>query len=306
MRSTGFFRSSAKLSAVLAGIALLSAPAAAATITIDGNLSDWGITVSDSPGSTPLSNFSNLSTTIGLQASFVEDQNDNAGDGGFLGPNQGGQNYDAEFLGVALQNTTLFIAIVTGQRPDNGATRYSPGDIMLTINNNLYGIEVGGGVGGGAGAAITEGAAGSTYNVNSNGFTNGTTPLLATAAAQTAGSVWIGADWINDPIAPATPVQMKINGTSTQVGTANYVYTRNSVTSQHSIIELALDISNLLDEDGEGLIGIHWSPSCGNDIVQALFTASMETQIPEPGSVIVWVAGFGAMIGLRYRRRRRA
>lgn len=298
MRSSGIFRRHLGLPAVALGLAVMAAPAGAATITVDGDLSDWGITVGDNN----TSNFSSLATNIGLQASFTEDQNDNAGDSGYLGPNQGGQNYDAEFLGAALQGTTLYLAIVTGQRPDNGAQKYGPGDIRLTIGGIDYGVEVGGGAGGGAGGAIAEGATGSTYTLNGSGWTTGHADA---AAAQTAGSVWLGADWIDDPIAPATPVQMEVNGSSTQVGTADYVYTRNSVTSQHAIIEMALDISGLLDEDGETNIGIHWSPSCGNDVVQAFFTASSET-IPEPGSALVWLAGFGVAAGVRYRRKRRA
>lgn len=298
MRVTEIFSRQFHLPAAALCIAMMAAPAGAATITIDGDLSDWGITVADNNGS----NFSSLATNIGLKASFVEDQNDTAGDGGQLGPNAGGQKYDAEFLGAALQGTMLYVAIVTGQRPDNGLYRFAPGDIRLNIGAISYGIEVGGGDGT-DGSAITQGAAGSTYNLNSNGFTSS---YGTTAAAQTAGSVWVGTDWINDPIAPQEPAQMSINGTSTQVGTANYVYTRNSVTSQHAIIELALDVTNLLDEDGETLIGIHWSPSCGNDIVSALFTVSTEIQVPEPGSSLVWLAGFGALAGLRYRRKRRA
>ena len=99
---------------------------------------------------------------------------------------------------------------------------------------------------------------------------------------------------------------MQINGSSSQVGTADYIYTRNSVTSQHAIIEMALDVSNLLDEDGETNIGIHWSPSCGNDIVTALMTVTHETEIPEPGSALVWMAGFAGIAAVRYRRKRRA
>jgi hypothetical protein len=281
------------IGAVALAFALTAAPAGAATLTVDGNLSDWGITVGDNN----TSNFSALAGDIGLLASFTEDQNDTAGDGGFLGPNYGGQNYDAEFLGMALQGSTLYVAIVTGQRPDNGLTRFSPGDIHLTIDGVEYGIEVGGGTG----AVVTEGAAGATYNLNSNGYTNsvGTTNPL-----QTAGSVWTNTDWIADPIAPQTDVQMQINGSSTQVGTADYVYTANTVTNQHAIIELALDISNLLGEDGEGLIGIYWSPSCGNDVVQALHLASIPTtEVPEPGTALVWLLGVGAMAGVRYRKK---
>ena len=281
------------IGAVALAFALTAAPAGAATLTVDGNLSDWGITVGDNN----TSNFSNVAGDIGLLASFTEDQNDTAGDGGFLGPNYGGQNYDAEFLGMALQGSTLYIAIVTGQRPDNGLTRFSPGDIHLTIDGVEYGIEVGGGTG----AAVTEGGAGATYNLNSNGYTNS---VGTTSPLQTAGSVWTNTSWIADPIAPQTDVQMQITGSSTQVGTADYVYTGNTVTTQHAIIELALDISNLLGEDGEGLIGIYWSPSCGNDVVQALHLASIPTtEVPEPGTALVWLLGVGAMAGVRYRKK---
>ena len=281
------------IGAVALAFALTAAPAGAATLTVDGNLNDWGITVGDNN----TSNFSSLAGDIGLLASFTEDQNDNAGDSGYLGPNQGGQNYDAEFLGMALQGSTLYVAIVTGQRPDNGLTRFSPGDIHLTIDGVEYGIEVGGGTG----AAVTEGDAGATYNLNSSGWTNS---VGTTSPLQTAGSVWTNTDWIADPIAPQTDVQMKITGSSTQVGTADYVYTANTVTNQHAIIELALDISNLLGEDGEGLIGIYWSPSCGNDVVQALHLASIPTtEVPEPGTALVWLLGVGAMAGVRYRKK---
>ena len=238
------------IGAVGLALALSSAPVSAATITIDGNLSDWGITVGDNN----TSNFSNLANNIGLLTSFTEDQSDTAGDSGYVGPNQGGQNYDAEFLGMALQGSMLYVAIVSGQRPDNGATRFAPGDLNLTIDGINYGIEVGGG----------------------NGWTTG---VAATNPAQTAGSVWTNVDWIVDPIAPATDVQMQVTGTSTQVGNADYVYTGNTSTNQHSIIELALDISNLLGEDGEGIIGIYWSPSCGNDIVQAFHLAAVEQEL---------------------------
>lgn len=279
----------------------ISFSGAASAITIDGNLSDWGVTVADGNNS----NFSSPSPTIGLVSTFTEDQNDFAGNSGYVGPNYGGQNYDAEFMGIALQGNTMYLAIVSGQRPDNGLSKYSPGDIYMTTPVGIVGIEVGGGAGGGAGGLVTEGDAGSTYNVRSNGYTQS---YGTTDAAQTAGSVWADADWIQDPIAPGSPVQMEINGASTKVADADYAYTRNTQTSQHSVIELALDLTNLLDEDGNGSIGIHWSPSCGNDIVTAFFQVSMpitSTEIPEPGSALVWLIGVGMIGAMRARRRTR-
>lgn len=66
-----------------AGLMLSTAPASA--LTVDGDLSDWGITVGDSN----TSNFSSLNTGIGIVSSFAEDQNDNSNNH-YLGPNYGG------------------------------------------------------------------------------------------------------------------------------------------------------------------------------------------------------------------------
>ena len=176
----------------------------------------------------------------------------------------------------------------------------------MTTPVGIVGIEVGGGIGGGAGGLITEGDAGSTYNVNSTGHT---LSLASTNAAQTAGSVWANANWIQDPIAPTSPVQMDINGASTKIGDADFAYTRNTQTNQHSVIELALDLTNLLDEDGNGSIGIHWSPACGNDIVTALINVSVPittTEVPEPGSALVWPVGVGMIGAIRARRMKRS
>ncbi|MEK9644432.1 MAG: PEP-CTERM sorting domain-containing protein [Alphaproteobacteria bacterium] len=76
------------------------------------------------------------------------------------------------------------------------------------------------------------------------------------------------------------------------------------MTSQHAIIEMALNVSNLLDGDGETNIGIHWSPSCGNDVVTALLTVTHETRVPEPGSALVWLAGFAGLAAVRRHRRK--
>jgi hypothetical protein len=71
----------------------LCAAAQAGPIAVDGNVADWGISVGDG-------NTSNLSAPAVSGAAFFafarEDQNDLAGDSGYLGPNYGGQNYDVE------------------------------------------------------------------------------------------------------------------------------------------------------------------------------------------------------------------
>jgi hypothetical protein len=262
-------------------------------IAIDGNLSDWGILVADGTSSQPIgTNYSGLRTD--LTGYHLEDTND-LSNSYYLGPNYGGQNYDGEFFGALLDGSTLYLSILSGQRPDNGSSSYgglfSPGDIRIETSLGVFGIEVGGGAVGNTGAAITEGANGSTYRVNSSGYTTGHTSL----STQTTGSVWLDADWILDPISPRQPVQMSINSSSTMVGTADYIFTRNSVTRQHSIIELALDMNMF---GGATLYDMYWLPSCGND---ELRISTQISSVPEPASVAL--LGLG-LLGIAFMRRR--
>ena len=137
------------LMAMLGCMAGLSQSASAfplITVGEGGNsLSDWGITLGDTfVDNTIGTNWSAFSPTNnppglvtgsrtlgnGFKYSYaLEDNWDYAqNDGDPLGPNQGGQNYDSEFLGVGIDhngtfNTTiddrLVISVATGQRPDN-------------------------------------------------------------------------------------------------------------------------------------------------------------------------------------------
>jgi hypothetical protein len=267
---------------VLAALASLTYAAP----VVDGSVADWGIVVADNNGS----NFAGLSVG-GLLGFHLEDQSDTAGHSALLGPNRGGQDYDAEFMAAASDGTKLYVVVVTGQRPDNGFSYYGPGDLRITTSGGEYGIEVGGGVGGNGGAAITEGADGATYLLNSGGFTTGT---IATNAAQDAGTIWKNPTWILDPITPQGPTQMQLTG-GTYKGLADYVFTRNSFSTQHAIIELSFDLSAF---GGETLIGVYWRPSCGNDELNVYPT----TQVPEPGTLAL--AGFGVALLLARRVRR--
>jgi hypothetical protein len=268
----------------------LAGPTFAGPLMVDGSVSDWGIAVADNNGS----NFNSLqlSGPAVLLGYKVEDQNDLASDGGYLGPHYGGQNYDAEFMAVASQGDRIFVVIATGQRPDNGLPRYSPGDIRITADNGLiYGIEVGGGAGGGAGGALTQGAPGSTYALNSQGYT-----VFEAASARVVGSVWLSPTWLTDAIQHLVPVQMAENG-GTQVGTADFVYTRDSVTQQHSIIELSLDRAIF---GGATQLDFFWAPSCNNDVL--LVHDDLPARVPEPGTLAA--LGIG-LLGFRLTRRRR-
>jgi hypothetical protein len=265
----------------------VASAATAAPLVVDGSLADWGFTVADN----------NLSTFVPsndytLQGLVTEDTSDTAGDSFFLGPNYGGQNYDVEAMAVATQGGFLHVAIVTGQRPDNGLARYSPGDLKIVTGGGTYGVEVGGGAGGGAGTALSAGAAGSTYTLDANGFTIS----HATAnAQQLVGTVWHEPNWVLDPIAPFEQVQMQMDAGGTLVGQASLVYTRNAVTTQHAIIELAIPLSFFEDP----ILSIMWRPSCGND---ELIVGSLNI-VPEPGSFVLAAAAAVGILPLVRRRK---
>ena len=227
-----------------------------------------------------------------ILGSHLEDQSDTAGESANLGPNQGGQNYDAEFMAAAMDEDYLYLAIVIGQRPDNGFASFAPGDVRIVTSVATYGLEIGGGAGGQDGAMLSGGAAGSTYTLNSHGVTTGHADA---DVLQTAGSLWSGVEWLLDPIAPQGPVQFVITDGSTQAATAEYRYTRNSLTAQHAIIELAIPRSAF--QATEKVSSIHWRPSCGND---ELDVTPINREVPEPATVGLLIAG-GFMFTIRRR-----
>lgn len=278
------------LLALAASGLILTTAAQAATLTVDGSAADWGFSVADNNASTFVP-----AGGLALSGIFVEDSDDLAGDGGFVGPNLGGQNYDAEVMAAAIQGSDLYIVIVSGQRPDNGLARYAPGDLRIITSGGDYGIEVGGGAGGGAGGTLLGGESGSTYTLNSNGFT---IAHNVANAAQTAGSVWYNPNWIFDPIVPQEETQMQMDGGGTHVGDATFVFTRDSQTTQHSVIEMAIPLSIF---GGQTIENILWHPACGNDVL------SLSTQIvPEPGTFTLGALAVAALAVPLVRRRRRA
>lgn len=273
-----------------------------AAIVVNGDLTDWGVTVANNDTSAWGVGAGTGARTFGGFEYFYhqEDQSDTSGDGFLLGPNHGGQNYDAEFIGWGLDAGHIVIGISTGQRPDNGFDKFSPGDIRIRTTIGDFGVEVGGSGTPGSPAAtsfITEGALGSTYQLNSSGYTTGVTNsnAIGARATQTAGSVWLNPTWIFDPIAPGTPTQISYTG-GIYGGPADYYYTRNAFGSQHAIIEVSIPtwIFGTLD-----ILGIEWSPSCGNDIVSANGRVILHN--PEPSSIALLLMAGISVIGLRRR-----
>jgi hypothetical protein len=285
-----------------------SAPVPTLGVVVDGNLADWGVTLANNNGS-------NLAHTLGAgdaspactsQNAFFrcEDTNDNSNNYQVT-PLWGGQNYDVEFLGMAQHGNTLFFGIATGQRPDNGAGLYSPGDLFLTINGTQYVIEMGGGIAGAVGGgAQTQGAAGSLFTINGNGNTTSTITL----ADQVAGSVWrvsqgttlngIGA------LGSTRAVQFDATSGQTPIGQALLFASLNTASAdQHAVWELGVDLSlfNLAPGQAYSVVDAHWGPSCYNDV---LSIGGEGRLVPEPATLALFGLGLAGLGGLRRKANR--
>jgi hypothetical protein len=106
----------------------------ALNITVDGNVSDWGITVANNNGS-------NWTPFAGVTYSEGEDQFDDTSNNGQVFPGYGGQDYDAEGLYATYDDDYLYILVVTGHRPEGH--QYVPGDIAIAFENDITTAEFG-------------------------------------------------------------------------------------------------------------------------------------------------------------------
>lgn len=287
------------LPAATLAVCSLCAETALSNVIVDGDLGDWGISFTND-----LANYGDMSghgsaTVNGRSFQYhEEDQSDSAGFGGYLGPNHGGQNYDAEFLGAGVDGAKFVIAILTGQRPDNAFDQFSPGDVRIrTAAQEWFGIEIGGGAGGdpSTGGRMTEGAAGATYDVDARGLTRGVALHEPPDSDQVAGSVWGSpTDWVTDPIIDSGPSINPQLTSGRYVGLADYIYGWDAG-GNHAVIEIAIDRSLF---GGAAITEVEWAPGCGNDILHVDLEPQKIPRAPEPASVVLLLLGIcGILLG---------
>ncbi|NQU24084.1 MAG: hypothetical protein HQ567_22605 [Candidatus Nealsonbacteria bacterium] len=296
----------------------------AATVVIDGDLTDWGISLDGDKHLVFGTGITNVSTHPGYQGVLnnfqvpngklyyhAEDSNDLSNNYA-VGPNLGGQNYDAEFLGASVLDSVLYVAIATGQRPDNRFSKFSPGDLRIETSVGIFGMEIGGGTGDSSrtDGQIGLGAPGTTYTLWGNGATRATDLLPPggplSPPYQTAGSLWAthADDWIADPIGPPTDVQFQIGIGGANAGTyagaaTQYIYNYDSDFGQHAFIEFKVDTALF---GGGKIESIAWRPSCGNDELELALPEESPPEVPEPASLIVWSVLVALAVGCCWQR----
>lgn len=262
---------------LLAGLSL-SFGAQAVTITIDGNLADWGLQRNGNATDWNPDPALNLVKDIHYK---VEDQTGNANT--YLNPGWGGQAYDAEALYVYLNSTHLYLALVTGLDPKTktnpAANTYGPGDFAIDFGQDgvfEFGIET------------TGSKAGAVYQVTQWGY-----------------GLWD----VNGNYNPANPD--KKHPTSilkgTQIGMGDLIYTTTPFTNmgahkkdKHYVIEAAIPLSAFLSLGYSGKFDVHWTMDCANDAIWADPVLATNA-VSEPATLALLPLGLLGLLAMRRR-----
>lgn len=268
---------SKSLPLILAGL-LGTTPALA--YTIDGELSDWGVSHNG--------NASDWNPNSGIYYK-VEDQ---TGSGAYyLGPGWGGQAYDAEAMYVNWDTSNLYIAIATGHNPATedkpSSNSYGAGDIAIDIGNNGswdYGIDTTG----------NYGVAGSIYSSVSWAY-----------------GLWNSSNAYDpthpDPAHPTSILSGTLKGAGTLASSGGSTgYGAGSASNLHYFYEVAIPLSIFGNQWAGMDFTVHWTQNCAND---SIFVSASDfphdtVTVPEPGTLALLPLGALAIGAMRRRSSR--
>lgn len=270
----------------LALAGMLSAGVAQA-ISVDGNLSDWGVQRNGAA--------SGWNSSVAFYT--VEDDHDS-----FLSPGYGGQLYDAEAMYVTWDRSNLYIALATGHNPltsnNPAANSYAAGDLAIDfgVNGSFdFGVEL---LGGGA---TTRGHVYSNVNWGLGIWKpNGSWTGYADPA--TAGNIALA-----DRAHPTSILS------GTDVGTGSVAYTTTGANNYgawpadlHYFYEVSVPLSVFAENWADGNnFRVHWTQNCANDSIWSdatIFGATPDT-VPEPGTLVLLPLGLVGLAALRRKSR---
>jgi hypothetical protein len=211
------------------------------------------------------------------------------GNGGWVNPGYGGQNFDAEYLFYKIENNQLSIGLQTGFDiiNQNGQTfsgmQYYTGDLALSFDgsksNYEYAIDFGN---------LTKG-----YNSNQTISAQGVNVGTGVDAA----GLYKATSWNNDIYyGQSAPYGMSAGSMLVTANAGNFQEGTGISGTELSFYNIfSFDLSNIVNVDKNFILDAHWTMSCGNDALDG------RANVPEPGSIVLLLIG---LLGLLIARRK--
>ncbi len=216
--------------------------------------------------------FDNTGEWAGYHAS-----EDGVGTGGFVGPGWGGQDFDVEYLGLKVTGNTVYFGLQTGFNLGTGEVvwggdTYYAGDIAINIDGDAdfeYGIS------------------------------------FTVAGGVPSFELYAVSSWEDPTYDESTPYLMDsatllYDETFFDGAYGEGLFANNSDGDNSYVLEGSFDLSLLALYTG-GEIGIHWTMSCGNDVLDYSTTPVVT---PEPSTYILLGSAMAGLVAWRRRQKK--
>jgi hypothetical protein len=202
---------------------------------------------------------------------------DKTGNFNYVNPGYGGQDFDAEYLFYKASGSTLFLGLQTGfdvvdGHVEYGNKNYWAGDLVLSMAGTDYAVD---------------------FGLSHCGWSD--RDGCATPQVDTAG-LYENIVWDND-VAYGSSGPLAMASGDLIVGLDSNIAGSADVNGETSYFrQVAFDVSSLGLGD-EFDLDIHWTMSCGNDLIEA----GTVVQVSEPGTIVMLVLGVAGLALLRRR-----
>jgi hypothetical protein len=226
---------------------------------IDGDVSEWGIDLSQATNNGYLNTVAPTSPT----AEYVRE--DSVQNSGYVEPGYGGQTFDIEAMYFDSDPHKGYLAIVTGF-PISGALNFGPGDLGIDVSTETAAVY------GDSGAATT---------IYEYGIKLSDSKLYKVES-------WQGVYYDSNPSPNYATFSDPwiINATTGSAMDANFAVSDNPVNS-HYVYEFSFLLADLGIEYGDP-VNFHWTMECGNDYLNLPATVN---HTPEPASMLLLGTG---------------